>query len=647
MILKQHVGCLVVNVVGGSYGPIFQREVERLIRNNGEVWTSNRLKSIWTASLHLKNGRPELAKLVYQDNSISYHKGTMIPKGPFGFAVKQFLKANRPSTLRKWASLLRFYTGMVLKEARGKDLDKIRSSISDPGPVVPIRIREGFREAVRSFLKRKPGPSKGQVWSRSDSWESHYAQSLKGSSRYFSPVKCPSILRDRYYGSFVHSLLTTHAYPSAVMHRVKTLEPEAWEELRLLDDGSEPIGKISLVFEAGCKVRAVAQPNGWVQLAFRPLHSILGQLQRSLPESCVEDQETGVQVALNRAEEGFQLFSVDLSSATDRLPRSLQKVLLDELGLADYSSALEEVSSRKWLMPDGSLVSYSVGQPMGVYGSFPLLNITNIFIGRMACNWCGWYKDYESHFRVLGDDIIFFSRGPAEVYQQIMADIGVKVSPTKTFAGRVGQFAGFVILPSRTGYTAFRPYKHPAGRELTNPISFLSSLGLSLRKVSPTWEKLVRAYLKTASSRNLGLSPIVLGESPEAHLESIDERWASSLYRMAEIVEEPAHIRDVHSVVFKDRPGSSAEPLFHEQRMWKMLGHGPNMGTNRSMETEPMRQGQNLVSDPLLREGLKGLEADLRKWRSRSHTRYRTDPVTGVRVKYSVRNARTDTRGDR
>lgn len=602
---KPAIGCLVANLVGGDYGPVYQAEVERYLRCNGRVWTANRLKAIWNAALHLKNGDPEKAIRLYQKESISYHKdGT--PKGPLRRAVASFVDATRPIALRRWASLLRFYTGIRVETANRKQLQKIRDSITAPGPEVHPFIEDKFLWEFRWFLERKPGPKPGTTWARSASWESQFGQSLKGTSRYYSPVPLPRELQGRYYGSMVHSLLTTHVVPKSLRSSILGWGPITSENLDRLAPSDEAIGKVFFVMEGGAKVRCVAMPNAWVQLAFRPLHSILSQLQECFPESCVTDQGKGVYEALSQMKSGKYLYSLDLSSATDRLPRKLQTGLLRELGLTDFAEALDEVATQDWVFPDGSRVSYTVGQPMGLYGSFPLLNITNCLIGRLACRRCGIHGGFEHQFRVVGDDIIFFNREPAESYRSIMECLGVEISPLKTFEGKVGQFAGFILLPAKGGEYAFRPYKHPAGTQVTNVIQFLQSLGSRVTKISRKWEGIFSVYQRTQSFRDLSGEPIpwLVGENdPEPGLEAVDDRWLHSLVN-GMVYCNPGLYDQMVEWAYQFNPGDRDKPLFHEQRMTRILGHGPDFETNARMERESFRVDLDLWSDPLVRDSL-------------------------------------------
>jgi uncharacterized membrane protein YagU involved in acid resistance len=67
--------------------------------------------------------------------------------------------------------------------------------------------------------------------------------------------------------------------------------------------------------------------------------------------------------------------------------------------------------------------------------------------------------------------------------------LGVETQQAKCFAGRVGEFAGFVLLPCKNGNTTcFRPYKVPTREFVTNPAEFLHALGLKASKLSRKWE---------------------------------------------------------------------------------------------------------------------------------------------------------------
>lgn len=86
------------------------------------------------------------------------------------------------------------------------------------------------------------------------------------------------------------------------------------------------------------------------------------------------------------------LFSLDLSSATDRLPIVIQSKLLDELiqEIPDFGSKWSTLlvgRGYKYRLPFSNrsgVVTYTVGQPMGALSSWAMLAFTHHFIVQVA-----------------------------------------------------------------------------------------------------------------------------------------------------------------------------------------------------------------------------------------------------------------------
>jgi hypothetical protein len=138
-------------------------------------------------------------------------------------------------------------------------------------------------------------------------------------------------------------------------------------------------------------------------------------------------------------------------------------------------------------------------------------------------------------FKVLGDDIVLSDETVSAAYCAIMDHLGSKVSPEKTFKGQVAEFAGFIAVPSKGGYTAFRPYKYPTGKWITNPLDFIHALGVKASKgwfkesKRKEWERVFMAYSATMSSRNLDLTPILWEEEKNPIRLVGKEPWLESL----------------------------------------------------------------------------------------------------------------------
>jgi hypothetical protein len=132
--------------------------------------------------------------------------------------------------------------------------------------------------------------------------------------------------------------------------------------------------------------------------------------------------------------------SVDLSAATDRLPVKLQAQILDALGLR--GDLWMKILKRPYYY-EGSPRFYSVGQPMGAYSSFAMLALTNHLIMHCALVSSGIiYKDPNSTYAILGDDVVIGPEKLAKAYIHLMNDVlGVVINPIKGFEGGLIEFA--------------------------------------------------------------------------------------------------------------------------------------------------------------------------------------------------------------
>lgn len=606
-----HVGCLVINKVAGKYASGYQNQIEMYINHNGPEWTVRRLKAIWTASLHLKGGQPERARALYQENSISYHRRTMVPKGPIGPVVTAFVESRKPAVMRRWAATLRFYTGLKLPTTSWTQFKKAYRSINDPSSVQPEMMLRLSKEIVSTVLPTFHGQ---KVSLRKDDI---YADGLRGTSKYYSAYQLPKDMKAMPYSSMAMSLKTTSWVPESIDRKTPCFEMR--EILRadpLTND--EFVGKISFLQEGGCKGRVVAQPTAWLQLAFKPLHKALVRFTRKqfARESCVENQESGIWGPLEAISKGRDVISVDLSSATDRLPRVLQMELLKALGLEDYAIALDAVCQRPFKAEyKGNTFPfyYRVGQPMGLYGSFPLLNITNMVIGRYSEIKAGIAQDaIGTTFNTIGDDIVFLDDRVASIYTETMSRLGVEVSPLKCHSGRVAEFAGFVVLPTSTGATAFRPYKVPSGEFLTNPMEFLHALGVECRSISRPWAKRYEAYRRCVKDMTLSLTPLLpVEDSPMSSSFRADNRWLLSLCQRIDFEYQgklPDLGGDTHI---------NSEPLFREQRPMDLYGFNPevyktlDVAFNKALHMPGVSVYNSVDKNPVMKESLDRLNKEL------------------------------------
>lgn len=650
-----HIGCLVTNVVAGKYAKGVVHEVQRHIAKCGEEWTVSRLKAIWNAALHLRNGDRLKAQASYQSASIAYHKGKMLPKGAFAPVVSAFVSAQKPSTIRRWAAVLRLYTSFYRSgQPTKQQLRKVRKAISGPSLANEEQLGLISKDVLMELdwcLTEDLGPNWKELINADSVMEGRdkYAQGLHGLSKYYSRSKVPKPMRGVPYSSFVWSLMTEPYVPPPLRESTPCLEHRVEIETQVSAGEYSPqhyVGRVLGIQNSGYKWRNAYMLSSYVQLSMKPLHKFLDRFieKHFSYASCVHNQTKGAYLALQLAAEGKPIFSVDLSAATDRFPRSVSLDILSALNGEKYAWAIEDICQHPFEFPfDGEeAIKMSVGQPMGLYGSFPLFTLSNILIARTA-ETQALVLDYDmdetklqcfrdgSSFKVLGDDVIFSDRNVALHYTQKLRDLGVEVSLQKSFEGRVGEFAGFVILPSRDNMIAFRPYKVPNSQTVTNPVDFLHALGARVKRIkrSNYWSKVWDAYSKTSSWRDISLAPLLEGDprfdwSP-GHNQLSSHSAVALATMLATVSSECQPEVDIPSM---GESKINRVPLFLEQSVYVESTFGYNPREYREIDRHrrdvyasvPWRLAEDPLLKPLLNE---------QKERDVSHEQGREGPVQG------------------
>jgi len=96
------------------------------------------------------------------------------------------------------------------------------------------------------------------------------------------------------------------------------------------------LGKLSFKEEAAGKLRVFAMVDVLTQSLFEPLHGLLFDLFKKIPNDCTHDQDWGFRYAQGLSLKYNCSFGFDLSAATDRLPLSSQVAILNSLfGIGD------------------------------------------------------------------------------------------------------------------------------------------------------------------------------------------------------------------------------------------------------------------------------------------------------------------------
>lgn len=210
------------------------------------------------------------------------------------------------------------------------------------------------------------------------------------------------------------------------------------------------VGTIGYIQEGGYKLRAVANPCRIFQWLLEPLGSTLFGLLRLIPWDWTWNQCGGVEVVKGFLESGEDVFSVDLSDATNNFPLTFQTEVLrflfeespDMMQLIDL---FEFVARSPWVSPEGASVMWSVGQPLGLYPSFPCFALAHhVLLSQLneglGCEWA-----------ILGDDIVIRGRPLYDAYIGVMQAMDVPISWEKSLdSRRVCEFAGRLITKTGT-----------------------------------------------------------------------------------------------------------------------------------------------------------------------------------------------------
>jgi len=221
------------------------------------------------------------------------------------------------------------------------------------------------------------------------------------------------------------------------------------DNLRKVENLSSPIrgGEIHFIQEPGGKLRSVASPFRIHQEALRPLGQMLYGLVRSLPWDCTFDQSKAIPPIQSHLEKGGQVHSVDLSSATDNFPLTLQmtalRAIIDKQDW-DHLELFEEISRGEWKSPIGVL-QWKKGQPLGLFPSFAAFTLTH---GLLLLHLAG--GRYDNQFYVVGDDVVILERKLYEKYIAMLDRMSCPWSEDKSISSStLSEFAGKIITKTK------------------------------------------------------------------------------------------------------------------------------------------------------------------------------------------------------
>lgn len=546
ILLSKSSEVIVRLAIGPNQANQVINQVNHWLQHSGVEWTVGRLKALRTVALQLRASLSRSKELpakgsdkyqliigIYQNNSIAYRKNDLLPRGPFRPIIEAFVYSSRPVVVKRMDSVLRLYTGFILSEVSAAQKRKAYKAITRKSP--SFNEEEMCKYIQLGWQHLKSTSLRHSRYLGADGTLIVGGPSLRDLHPFTSCYRAPGVkfskeLLASPYGKFVASLVTTTAWPKAFGREEEPgmFPSDIFEFVRSLvfapNTENIGVGKIMGLQDKGAKLRSAVQMTALLQWAFSALHKSLGGiLQEATPWSCVFAQDRGGHYIIRHLSGKQVVYSIDLSSATDRFPLSLQTYFLRMVGAGSWADALEEICAEPYYTEITAKPTYwhfGAGQPMGLYGSFPLFTLTYI------CFALGIYQaraelldgetpstiEFEDVLRDVGDDLVvkgyYFGKYLASQFEKL----GVEVSPTKSLSSyRLAEFAGFVAGVSDHGAFAYRPLVHHPRKCFRNPMSVLDSLGVRVirldRGKSTYWHRQYERFSASLRYRNLDLSP--------------------------------------------------------------------------------------------------------------------------------------------
>jgi hypothetical protein len=207
--------------------------------------------------------------------------------------------------------------------------------------------------------------------------------------------------------------------------------------------GAGPIGKLHAKEEPAGKVRLFAMADAPTQWVLYPLHEFIMKRLALIGQDGTFNQ-TKPLTALVKSKE---LYSYDLTAATDRLPIQIQKWILGAIFGDAFANAWASLLVKRsygffqlGYSKYAGNYKYAVGQPMGAYSSWAMLAMTHHFLVQVSAWRAGvvpkgsWFTKYA----VLGDDLVIGHGAVAESYLVLLKELGMPVNLHKSLVSKNG-----------------------------------------------------------------------------------------------------------------------------------------------------------------------------------------------------------------
>ncbi|AXY40444.1 RNA-dependent RNA polymerase [Rhizophagus irregularis mitovirus 1] len=212
------------------------------------------------------------------------------------------------------------------------------------------------------------------------------------------------------------------------------------------------LGRLHVIPEPAGKMRVVAMGTWWVQCMLYPLHRILYRKLGLIPNDGTWDQSKPLEGMAAKVKEILssggipQVFSYDLSAATDRFPVWYQVEVLAFLTNRRFAETWRDLlimpryyTGSITVIPRGDALVYGSGQPMGLYSSWAMFSLAHHLLVQQAASRVG-YKGWYPWYALLGDDIVILGEDVAGAYKDLCDQLQVKIGLAKSLISSNGSF---------------------------------------------------------------------------------------------------------------------------------------------------------------------------------------------------------------
>nr|QWE48331.1 RNA-dependent RNA polymerase [Phomopsis viticola mitovirus 961] len=383
----------------------------KMKKENGYQYTIKYFKALRLCITRYICGKPLLV-----------HPERIALKGGFPVKLmylKEYIDRRKPQGLRLILTFLQFSKFYVPTRAELNEAEPDYSTITGPYKGKEWTIPWTFvRDFVKVYNLKSPYPEYNV--------EKHY-YSMKGSP--FGKASIGSLRVTELSYPILGALYRLFRYNTQWFSDFYT---KVWESKNLCKQVGTPSGKLSIVEDSELKKRVIAMVDYHSQYALRPIHDRIMSLLRHFPSD-----RTFTQDPYNNWQSTGRFHSLDLSSATDRFPVKLQVKLLSYIYDRELALAWRDLLlNRDYATPDGRLLRYSVGQPMGAYSSWAVFSLTHHLVVAYAAHRCGHQLGTFTDYILLGDDIVIKDNKVAQRYTSIMTRLGVDISMAKTHVSK-------------------------------------------------------------------------------------------------------------------------------------------------------------------------------------------------------------------